>query len=302
MNEERATLGEPTPTPTSNVRIIVPTSDITSSPAAFLIEILERAERAVGTELLAFGTDGVERLGELLLSRGQICLVKLSNEQSPLGTRLQQSHPETAAAVREALTVAKAEGRSFSDVMSGLGAVDSGRIREALLDQIAEGLVTIGRAAPAGLFESSLSASRRQLSSVLSGFAPAEIYWRTIPLLLSVVDDAASRCFKEIAALAGMAVLFAVSEGTVLPVQFSGTDPGPLESILKLGRHVEQIAHAPALASARVEARMVLLGSPEGSVLFVITRAQIAMFGALDRGELGRALGVTLPILETHGS
>jgi hypothetical protein len=288
--------------PTSGVRLSAVTANAGRSPATLLTGTLERVARTTGTELLAFSTPQSDRLGELLHSRGQVCLMRLKTGQLPLGQRLKERHPETAAAVGEALTVAKAEGRPLGDVLIGLGSVDSGKIREALLDQIADGFVELGRAAPSGVRESAASFIGRPLSSVLSGFSPAEIYWRTIPRLLPALDDAAGLAFEQLAGPCRKAVLFSIDGDRLIPTQATGVDLGSLEGVVQIGRRVEQFAHAPALKSAGIEASMTVLRSPRGSVLLVLTPDQIAMFGGLDQNGLGRALGVARNVLSARGA
>jgi hypothetical protein len=281
----------------SGIRTVVPIADITAPSATFVVETLARAERTEGTELLAFGTSAADRLGELLISHGQVCLVALLTGQISLGARLAQRCPETAALVRTAVAAARSEGRPISGVLAELGATDSERIREALLDQIAEGLCELGRAAPEGLFESSLSASTRHLSTVLAGFAPETVYWHTLPLLFHPPEDAASLCFQELAESAGAAALCARSDGSVLPIHASGFALGGVASILKLGRDIEQMARPPALLAAGVQPSLMMLSSAGDSVLLVSTQTRIAVFGDFkDHAQL-RALGVASRIV-----
>jgi hypothetical protein len=278
----------------------VPVLPAGRSSARFLIETLERVSQTAGTELLAFSAGGGERLGELLHSGGQLCLMKLTKGQQPLGMRLQQRYPETAVAVSEALSIAREQGRPLGEVLLGLGKVASDKVREALLDQIADGFVEVGRAAIAGVSESCAMVNARRLSSVLSGFSPAEVYWRTMPRLLPPGDDAAGQCFDRLAVPGRMAVLLSASGGSLFPIRSVGVELGSLAKVVLIGRRVEQLALAPALRSAGVEASLTVLGSSQGSVLLVNGGGQIAMFGGLDQGGLGRALGVARQIVEAR--
>jgi hypothetical protein len=269
----------------------VPIADITSPSATFVAELLARAERTEGTELLAFGTTESDRLGELLVSHGQVCLVSLATGQPTLGARLSRRHPETAVLVRNAVAAARTEGRPISGVLADLGGADSERIREALLEQIAEGLCELGRAAPEGLFESRLSASSRHLASVLAGFSARAVYFRTMPLLFSPTTDAASRCFEKLAPRAGKAALCARVDGCVLPVRATGIELPSVASILRFGRDIEQMARPPVLLAAEVEPSLMMIGSDEDSVLVVTTQSQIAVLGDFESRSQVLALG-----------
>ncbi len=276
----------------SGVRPVVSVPDITTPSATFLVDVLERAEASRSTELVAFETPSLDRIGELLFSHGEVCLVALSQGQVSLGSRLARLHPDTATVVRRAVAAARAEGRPLSDALAELEGADSQRIREALLDQIAEGLCELGRAAPDGLFESSLSASTRHLSSVLAGFPPAAVYWRAMPLLLPPVEDAAAACHRELAPGAGISVLLARTEEGCLPIVASGLPPGRVADIVALGRQIHQIADPPALLAADVRPSVVMLSVAGDAVLVVSTTRQIAMLGDLGQGGRQRALGV----------
>lgn len=284
---------EPAAPPSGRTRRSLVPPDIEQPPHVFLIELLQRIERAQGTSLIAFSAAGEQRLGELLISNGRVCLVRMSAGQQVLGQRLAERHPETAAAVREALAIARAEGSPLGDVLIQIGSVDHERIREALLDQIAAGLSEIGQAAPGGLFEAVLSGSGRQISSVLSGFDPLDIYWRSIPLLLPRREDAASRCYDTLASLAGQAVLLFRESGSAgaVPILARGLPPGTLGELLQLGRDVEAIGAPPALLAAEIAPRLLMMSTPDDAAVFVITQHQIAMFSGLAAGARARVLG-----------
>lgn len=294
--------------PSSGVRAAASVSEEGRPAFAFLIDVLLHAESSHPslassevhtTELVAFETASAERIGEILFSRGELCLVATSRGSMSLGARLSRQHPETATLVRRAVVAARAEGRPISDVLRDIGGADSERIRDALLEQIVEGLCEISRVAPTGVVEQSLSVSTRHLSSVLAGFSPAAVYSRAIPEIVPIVDDAASRCHNELAPSARMAILCARTEAGPLPVAHKGVPCESVRALLAMARSLEQIASPPALLAADVEPSLMHFGRAQDAVIIVSTGAQIAMLGDFDRAARQSALGVAHRIVAT---
>ena len=295
-------------TSTSGVRAAISVTDLGRPASTFLVDVLLHAESSHPTiandalrttELVAFETTSAERVGEILFSRGEVCLVATSRGSMSLGARLSKQHPETATLVRRAVVSARAEGRPISDVIRDIGGADSERIREALLDQIVEGLCEISRVAPAGVVEQILSVSTRHLSSVLAGFTPEAVYSRAVREIVPVVDDAASRCHAELAPGARMAVLCVRTAAGVLPVAHKGVPCESVRALLALGRSLEQIAAPAALMAADVQPSLLHFGRGQDAVLIVSTGAQIAMLGDFVRAARQGALGVAHRIVAT---
>ena len=267
-----------------------------------MLDLLERIEDVPGTCAIAFSRADDHLIGEFLVSQGQVCMITQGLGQVPLGVRLRQSHPAAADAVHKALIRARIEGRPLGAVLDALGAVQSSRIREALLDQFADALATIAAAAPAGLLEATRSAPERRLSSVLSSFPAVEIYWRTIAVLAPRVPDAAATGFDELADESEIAILLARApshDGAPLVIAARGFKPTKVAEIAQLGRLVQQVVCSPALLAAGQEPQLIFISGADDGMIGVVTSAQIALLTGLSAASRARALGRLRQLTET---
>lgn len=289
------------PPPSSYRRVLRRSTEVRLSPALFLLDLLGRIERS-GTSVysMLFETGAERPLGEILISNREICLVALQDGGIPLGARLLQRDPATAAAAREALGRARAEGRPLADALAALGSATSERIRGALLELIAEGLAAIAGASPLGLIETCLSASQRRVSSILSAFPVDEVYWRAVRQLVPPGDSAAVRCYVELAELAESAVLVSSSEGEPVPIAARGLPSLSIAEILQLGRAALQTACSPALIAAGLAPRLTLLKSERDAILCVTSADRIALLTGFEPTKLARALGRARQLLESE--
>lgn len=287
------------PPPSSCRRVLRRSTEVRLSPALFLSDLLGRIERSgTSTYSMLFEAGDERRLGEILISNREICLVALQDGGTSLGTRLLQRDPGVAEAAREALGRARAEGRPLADALAALGSATSERIRGALLELIAEGLSAIACAAPRGLIETCLSASQRRVSSILSAFPVEEVYWRAVAQLAPPGGCAAARCYAELAELAASAVLVAPSEGEPVPIAARGLPSLSIAEILQLGRAVEQTACSPALLAAGLSPRLTLVKSSSDAILCVTSADRIALLTGLDTVAQARALGRARQLLD----
>ncbi len=280
-----------------------------SSPSAYVVALLELLGHVPGSSTIAFDRPNGERVAELLVSHGEVCLMGVPGGR-PLGQRLRDRDPAAAVAIAEAVTVARTRRRPLGEVICELGKVNCDLVREALVEQMADGFAAIGRAAPEGLVEVILSGSSGRLSSTLTGFSPVELYWRAIPLVVPPVTvDAASRCYRELHELAGAAALLArtgdaggapeLRDGptAILPLEATGFDLPSFASIRQLACAVEQIAAPPALLAAQLAPQLLFMGAAEAELVCVVTPERIALFADLDRSARARVLGRARQIL-----
>lgn len=287
------------PPPSSYRSVLRRSTEIRLPPPVFLLDLLGRIERAGSSVYsMLFEAGGERRLGEVLVSNREICLVALQEGGLSLGGRLLQNEPETAAAMRDLLAQARVEGRPLADVLSALGDGTSKRIRSALLDVIAGGLCAIARAAPDGVIETCLSASQRRISSILSAFTVEEVYWCAVEQLCPPGDSAAARCYADLADLSGSAVLVDRGEGEPLPIASRGLSHLSVYDLLQVGRAVEQMACSPALIAAGLSPRLTLVKSSDDALLCVASADRIAMLGGLDASAQARAMGRVRQILD----
>ncbi|MFO0590926.1 MAG: hypothetical protein U0441_25510 [Polyangiaceae bacterium] len=281
----------------SGVRVAVSREDLFRASTSFILDVLRRAEASRATEVVAFETGASERIGELLFSHGEVCLVATSRGQISLGARLSRSHPDTAEEVRRSVASARRDGRPIADALRDIGGAHSDRIRAALLDQIVEGLCDIGSASLGGLQQASLSASPRHLSSVLAGFRPAVVCCRVLSRLLPVCDDAAARCYEELGPSARVAVLGARSGGDVFPVRHEGAARGDLSDLFAMGAYLRQLADPPAFLAAEIKPSLMMFGRADDAALVVSTGAQVALLGGFDKNARRLALGIAQRIV-----
>lgn len=281
------------PPPSSRVRPAVRREIVEARPARFLLELLAGVERRAGAHSIAFDAPDGRRVGEVLTIDGQIGLVALAEGQIPLGVRLRDRNPGAALDVQRALKRARAEGRPIGSVLLEIGGVGAAEIRAAMLDQIADGLAEIARAAPGGLLELLAPLSARRATSLLSAFAPAEAYWHAVRQLEPPLDDKAACCFRELAPQAGAAVLAARRSGddAWLPVATAALAPLSLAEVEQLGQALAQIAQPPALSAAGITPELVVFRAESESVVCVCSGRQVAVLGGLDAMASVRVLG-----------
>jgi hypothetical protein len=297
MLDPYALSGEALP-PESHSRPSTSATYLESTPGPFVLELLAQVEQVKGTTVFSFATPVGDKLGDVLASEGQVCLVRLSTGQITLGERLAARNPATAAAVRRALLRVKAEGRPLGDVLLALGAVESAQIREAMLEQIADGLAVIAAAAPAGLLRSTAPGSTRRLASTLSVFAPSDIYWRAVAQLAPASSDAVTRCYHTIGPT-GATALLAIRGEEPLPIASLGLADWSLGEIVRLVRGIAAMAAPPALLAAEIVPRLLMISSSLGALLVVADASRVAAIGFLDAGARARALGEARQIMCT---
>ena len=293
------------PPPSSRMRMATRREHPACSPGEFLMNLLAEIEQREGAHSIAFDAPSGRRIGEVLTIDGQIGLVALSEGQIPLGARLRARNPHVALDVQRALLKAKVEGRALGEVLLEIGSVGAAEIRAALLDQIADGLKEIAGAAALGLVELTAPLSTRRATSILSAFAPAEIYWRVIGRLGSPAEDAAAVCFREVASMNGtgtgtgtavLATRKADDDGWV-PLDAVGLTALSVSDVGQLGRGLMQLAQPPALAAAGVAPKLTMLRSGAESMVCVVTGQQVAVFGGLDGASGLRVLSQACRVL-----
>lgn len=281
------------PPPSSRVRPAVRREITEARPARFLLDLLAGVERRAGAHSIAFDTPDGRRIGEVLTIDGQIGLVALAEGQIPLGVRLRDRNPRVALDVQRALKRARTEGRPIGSVLLEIGCVGAAEIRAAMLDQIADGLAEIARAAPGGLLEILAPLSARRATSLLSAFAPAEVYWHTVRQLEPPLDDEAACCFRELSPRAGAAVLAArrSNDDAWLPIDAASLTPLSLAEVEQLGQAIAQIAQPPALSAAGITPGLTVLRTEAESMVCVSSGRQVAVLGGLDAMASVRVLG-----------
>lgn len=284
------------PPPSSRVRPAVRREIAEDRPARFLLDLLAGVERRAGAHSIAFDAPDGRRVGEVLTIDGQIGLVALAEGQIPLGVRLRDRNPRVALDVQRALKKARAEGRPIGSVLLEIGCVGAAEIRAAMLDQIADGLAEIARAAPGGLLELLAPLSARRATSLLSAFAPAEAYWHTVRQLEPPLADEAACCFRELTPMAGTAVLAARRSGDDAWLPIDARMSAELASLSladleQLGQALAQIAQPPALSAAGITPELMVLRTEVESMVCVSSGRQVAVLGGLDAMASVRVLG-----------
>jgi len=301
--------GADTP-PSSRVRIAqrLEEEEPRRSPGRFLFELLAAIEDSRGTHSIAFMRDGGGLVGEVLTSGGQVRLVALADGQIPLGERLRQQNPAVAHSVARALRRARAEGRPLGEILIELGSVASDEIRAALLAQIADGLAAIARASSSTLAELTTPLSSRRLTSQLSSFPVAEIYWHAMAALAPPQDDPVGRCFQALAPLAGNAVLAArwLDRDDWLPIAVSGLPQHSLSDVAQLGHDLAHAASPTASWTAGSVPRLSLLKSGQGSEAeakaSVASDRHLLVLGGMDTATSMRVLGAARRLIATGTS
>jgi hypothetical protein len=261
------------------------------------VEILSAIEATESTLSIAFATHSGVPIGTFLVTGGCPCLVTLSERQMPLGERLTRRWPESAFAVRKALSVARAEQRPLGDVLLHLDAVDSEHIRAALLDQIAEGLAAFGRHAPDGVNVRWITASEKRVPTILSAFPASEVYQRSAALL-APAPDAIRTGFAARVEGASEAHLFARdASGAPFLIESTGA-PLSIVETAQLARATARLAQPSALDAAGVKPRLVMVGGPGGAALCAVSRDWLALVACLERSARARVLGRASRLIE----
>jgi hypothetical protein len=252
--------------------------------AALVQELLRRVEATTAAWAVRFTRGDDRPLGELLAVDGGLCLVRLAERREPLGELLRKRHPEAAGAIASALANARAEQRPLGAALADLGAVPSALVRDALLDQFAQGLVTIATAEGGPPVEVPLSVTR-PVTTALSAFPPVEVQRRAIAALHTPLDDVAGRAFEEHSDRAKRAVLVlhgALAGGAPVVVAARGFTPRSVADCADLARWVDRVVRPTALVASGETPRVVRAGGVGCEVLGVASRAQCALFFGLD--------------------
>lgn len=290
--DRRSVQGELELAPPSHVRLIERSAEIIAPPAEMLGQLLARIEASDRPSSVVLTTSAHEPIGSVLVSSGRPCLVSMAAPQVPLGVRLSRRWPETAMSVRRALSAAKAEQRPLGDVLLSLGSIDSDHIREALLDQIAEGFVTIASAAAAGVRETWIAASPQRVPSLLSAFAPRDVYDRAAAILAPTADDPLRRGFASLAECAGSAYLCArTSDADLAVIECRGAALLGVSDLLDISRAAALLGRPAALLAAGVEPQVTLLGGGANAVLCATSGAWTALLAGLEGSARAIALG-----------
>ncbi len=175
------------------------------------------------------------------------------------------------------------------------------------LDQIAEGLAGVARAAPGGLLETCMPAWGRGFPVAPRAFSPAEVYWRAAPLAAPHGEDAATRCFDALGGDAPLAVLLWRGDASIcgtLPVVARGLGSLGVNDALDLGRELDPLAEPGAATpgAAGGEPCVISSASEHGALIGVRTAERIALMGGLDALAAARAFAVARGIVEAESA
>ncbi len=265
------------------------------SPESFILDLLSRIEASETPATVMFCSHDGTPFAELLTSPGRICLAALHEGQVPLGVRLAERSPERAIAIKQALVEAKASGRRLGEVLLELGAVSSAHIREAILDQIVEGVIEIARAARRGIIESAIAIEPQRPSSPSSAFEPMDVYFRAMRALASSNDDVAVRFYRDHEGSGDWGALL-VRRDVPLLIEARGALVSTVQELGRASRVIEQIVRSPALIAAGVEPLITLIETSTDSFLCLATLDHIALVGGLSSEERARTLAQAITL------
>lgn len=274
----------------SGVRPVVRESRVRERPGTFTVDLLGRIERVGGTFSVAYHTEDGHPVGEVLVAAGRVGYVHLASGHTPLGERLIRRDPDVAAAVRVALGRARSEGVRLGEALVALGATESNLVREALLDQMSEGLHEIAIAVGDGVVETWRALPSHKVPSRIADFAPVEVHRRAIPALLPRVNDAAAQLFDELSQRGIGCALFAREGEIAIALDTRCDGVGDVSALVALSRLAAGIAAPSPAEGVATRPELGSIRSEAASVLWLATRDQIFLAANLKRTAAGHAL------------